>query len=293
MFHEGLIALFRENPALAPELLQQSLHVTLPAFSEIRLDEADFTQLVPTQYRADLVILLVDGKPVYGIILEIQLAKNEEKRFSWNLYQAALRAKLRCPTCVLVVAPDSAVATWAAQPIDTGQPGSAFVPLVLGPQGIPLLTEAGRAQTTPEMAVLSSLAHGNEVGGWKVVMATLAALDGISDEKARFYYDLVMSRLNAVSRQALEEMMQSGAYQYQSEFARKYVAEGRAEGEAKGKAEGKAEGEAQAVLMILATRGLAISEPQREQILACQDLATLEQWLKKAITAASVAEIIE
>lgn len=288
MFHEGLIALFRENPALAPDLLQQALHVPLPAYTEIRLEEADFTQLVPTEYRADLVILLVDGQPVFGIILEVQLAKSEEKWFSWPLYQAALRAKLRCPTCVLVLAPDAAVADWAGQAVDTGQPGSAFVPLVLGPRGIPRLTEVEQTKLSPELAVLSSLAHGNEPGGLEVVLATLAALVGTSDEKARFYYDLVVSRLNEASRQALEGLMKTGTYEFQSEFARKYVAQGIAEGEARG----EARGEAKALLTILSARGLAVSGEQRDHILGCQDLATLEQWLKKAINAASVEEVI-
>lgn len=292
MFHERLIALFRNNPGLAPELLQQDLHIRLPEFAEVRCEEASFTQLVPTEYRADLVILLVAGRPVFGIILEIQLSRDDEKRFSWPLYAAALRAKLKCPTCVLVVAPDPAVAAWAGQQIETGQPASPFIPLVLGRQAVPRLTEVPQTRRSPELAVLSSLAHGDEPDGVAIVLATLATLVEISDEKAQFYYDLIWASLAEASRQALEAMMQSGTYQYQSEFARKYVAEGQAKGEAIGEARGEARGEAKALLKILSARSLSVTPEQESCILECQDLNMLGTWLQRAISASTVAEIL-
>jgi predicted transposase YdaD len=78
--------------------------------------------------------------------------------------------------------------------------------------------------------------------------------------------------------------MASG-YEYQSDFAKKYVAQGRAEGKAEGKAEGRAEGEAKALLHILAARRLTPSEAQQARILACTDLPTLERWIERAVTA--------
>jgi hypothetical protein len=72
--------------------------------------------------------------------------------------------------------------------------------------------------------------------------------------------------------------MASG-YEYQSDFAKKYVAQGRAEG--------KAEGEAKALLHILAARTLTPSEAQQARILACTDLPTLERWIERAVTAES------
>src|SRR5579863_3585330 len=121
MLHEALLALFRNRPSLAPEMLQEVFGVELPRYSEIRFDEADFTQLVPTEYRADLVVLLWGGKPVYGIVVEAQLAPDPDKHFKWPVYQTVLRSKLKCPACVMVVTPIEEVARWAAKPIDTGQ----------------------------------------------------------------------------------------------------------------------------------------------------------------------------
>jgi hypothetical protein len=62
--HEALSMLFRNRPALAPELLREALHVELPDYTEVRIDSADLTDIQPAEYRADLVILLLHGAPV-------------------------------------------------------------------------------------------------------------------------------------------------------------------------------------------------------------------------------------
>ncbi|MBI4701227.1 MAG: hypothetical protein HY744_08730, partial [Deltaproteobacteria bacterium] len=159
MLHEALVALFRNRPALAPELLGQVLGVKLPAYTELRLEPADLTDLKPAEYRADLVVLLLEGKPVLGIVVEVQLAPDEDKRLTWPLYLAGLRARLRCPVCLLVVAPRRAVARWCARPIALGHPGFVLRPLVLGPDAVPLVTAVEQAAAAPELAVLSALAH--------------------------------------------------------------------------------------------------------------------------------------
>jgi predicted transposase YdaD len=54
------------------------------------------------------------------------------------------------------------------------------------------------------------------------------------------YVDLVYASLSEAAREELQKM-NSVKYEYQSEFARRYVAQGRVEGKAEGKAEGRAE----------------------------------------------------
>ena len=93
--------------------------------------------------------------------------------------------------------------------------------------------------------------------------------------------------------------MQIGNYVYRSEFARRYLAQGHAEGRAKGEAEGRIEGraegclegEAQALLRILHARGLSVSEAERARMVSCDDRATLDEWLERALTASRVAEV--
>jgi hypothetical protein len=59
-----------------------------------------------------------------------------------------------------------------------------------------------------------------------------------------------------------------------------------------GKAEGKVEGKAEALLVILQQRKLEISDEQRRQIAACPDVATLDRWLDRALSARSVDELL-
>jgi ABC-type bacteriocin/lantibiotic exporter with double-glycine peptidase domain len=68
--HEALLQLFRNRPALAPELLREALHMELPEYSDIRIDSADLNDIQPAEYRADLVVLLTSSRPVLGIIVE-------------------------------------------------------------------------------------------------------------------------------------------------------------------------------------------------------------------------------
>jgi hypothetical protein len=128
--HEALLQLFRNRPELAPELLRDALHVTLPTYAELRVESSDLTDLAPAEYRADLVVLLVDGKPVLGIVVEVQLQRDDRKPFTWPVYVAGLRARLACETCVLVMTPSESVATWARTPVVLG-PGSRFEALVV------------------------------------------------------------------------------------------------------------------------------------------------------------------
>lgn len=67
----------------------------------------------------------------------------------------------------------------------------------------------------------------------------------------------------------------------------------RTEGRAEGHAEGRAEGLAQSLFMVLKQRNLAVSEPQRQQILACRDSGKLEQWLERAFQIDSTEELFE
>ena len=79
--------------------------------------------------------------------------------------------------------------------------------------------------------------------------------------------------------------MASGNYEYQSDFARRYVAQGKAEGEAAGRAH--------AVLAVLAARRLDVPAAVRARIAACTDLAKLDAWLGRAVTATSAAEVVD
>jgi hypothetical protein len=187
MAHEALVDLFKNRPALGPELLTEALGVELPAYTEARLVSIDLTQIRPAEYRADAVVLLFDGDvPIWVVIIEVQLGIDDDKRFTWPEYSMGARAKYRCPAGLLVVAPQPDIAAWCAEPIETGIPGFVLTPPVLGRQAVPVVTDPAEAARRPELAVLSAMAHGEGELGAAIAAAVMPVVARLGDERARF-----------------------------------------------------------------------------------------------------------
>jgi hypothetical protein len=83
------------------------------------------------------------------------------------------------------------------------------------------------------------------------------------------------SSRSGAARRALEAMMKG--YEYQSEFAKKYVTEG----------------DARALLTVLRGRGIDVPDAARDRILSEKDPQRLERWLEKAGISATVAEVLD
>jgi hypothetical protein len=65
------------------------------------------------------------------------------------------------------------------------------------------------------------------------------------------------------------------------------------EGRAEARAEARVETQANAVLTVLRSRGIAVSEADRQRILAQRDSAQLQRWLEKVAIVSSVAEVLD
>ncbi|HVW39900.1 MAG TPA: hypothetical protein VHC18_00985 [Amycolatopsis sp.] len=280
--HEALVELFRRRPVLAAELLAAQVRAPLPSFEDARLDSCDLTELTPTEHRADAVVVLTrGGQAVLAVVVEVQLRRDGAKRWSWPVYLATLRARLRTPVTLLVLCPDTRVAAWCAQPVDLGHPGWTLRPLVIDPGGVPAVTDPEEAGHSPELAVLSAMAHGEGPQRDGVLNALLVGLQTVDDERVTRYYDLVLAVLPEAARRHLEELMTTRTYEYQSDFARKYFGQGRVEGEAT------------ALLDVLAARDITITDNARTRILDCSDPELLRTWIRRAVTATTVDELFD
>jgi len=117
--------------------------------------------------------------------------------------------------------------------------GNRFLPLVLGPAVVPEVTDEAEAQADPELAVLSAMAHGRDADTGKsaqIAFAARMASYGLDEDRSKLYFDLVLASLSEAARRELQTM-DPAKYEYQSEFARRYVAQGKAEGILKGRAD--------------------------------------------------------
>ena len=276
--HEAFIELFRHQPALVAELLADPLGLDVPPHQRARLESTDITDLVPTQYRADAVVALTtDDVPMLAVVVEVQLRRDPAKQWSWPVYVTNLRARLQCPTVLLVICADERTAAWSATTIPLGHPGLTLTPLVVGPGRVPVVTDPAVAVRSPELAVMSAMAHGNHPDRDRVWRALLAALTSVDQERSTLYSDIVLAALPAVARRELEALMATRTYEYQSDFVRRNVAQGRAE----------------SLLVVLDARGISVSEADRGRIMSSTDLKLFDAWLRRAVTATTIEDLFE
>lgn len=107
--------------------------------------------------------------------------------------------------------------------------------------------------------------------------------DALKDRQGtNLYADYVFAALPEVARKYLEELMGTTKYhEWRSEFARQYAAKG------------KAEGEARALLILLDSRGVALSPANRARVQEFTEIELLDRWFRLAVTADTEAEVFD
>lgn len=269
VLHEVLVDLFRESPELVVQLLRPQLpYGIVPVF---RLGETTFSQL--TEVDADLVLEATgpDGTPAYVLIIEVQLSIKPDKPGSWVAYQAGAHRRYGCPTYVVVVTIDPAVAAWAAGPFDTGQ--TTFRPIVVGPAQVPPIVDLEVARDNLYLTVLSGLAHHDEPVAEAIGQALWHSLDHNDPNFRDLYWDLFLRTVGEATRKSLEMLFSN--YVPQSEWGKKHYAAG----------------EAEALLVLLEARGLAVSPGLRARVADCTDTEQLRAWLQRAATATETDQV--
>jgi hypothetical protein len=293
--HELLLLLFRNRQQSAADLLRQ-LEVELPEHDDIRAESSDLSSLQLADYRADMVLFLVRGsRKVLGIIVEIQLGRDEDKPYTWPAYIANLRARHRCPVCLLVVTIEDAVARWAARSIEMG-PGTRCKPWVAGPANVPVITDLQGAEENVEPSVLSAIAHSrfSDVAlVARIVSAAIIASARLEEERFKAYFDAISKTILQDAPEALEALLKNSlGYEYQSDFARRYVAQGLEEGRRKGRDEGKAEARVELILKQLASRFGPLTEAIRTRVRGAAE-AQLDTLAESLLTAQTIQEALE
>lgn len=283
--HDTPLKLCREKPSFAAELAGEILGLPIPEHDEILPYSESGTDPEVRDLNADNVVVCRQDKTNrLGIIIEVQREKDKRKLISWPAYQVNFRHRIQAPTVLIVVCPNPTVAAWAAEPIETGQPASAFRMQVLSPVNYPKLFENSEAGDLAERMVLGTLIHEQSGDIERLLIAAEAELAPLPQETAKRYTEYMLGQLSEHPRTILEALMKQETYPYQS----KLLADREARGEAKGRMEGKAE----TLLELIEARGLPITENQRRQIESCKDPARLTAWVKRVLQAPSVADII-
>jgi hypothetical protein len=134
---------------------------------------------------------------------------------------------------------------------------------VISYSDVPLDVDLSQAERIPELAVLSALAHPS----LQTAKRAVEVIRGLSPDLSKLYFDAIAAALPAEDRSTLEATVMEG-YVYQSDFARKYVAQGREEGRVEG---------LRLAILELARDKLELSPRDQEVLLAIRDSAVLTE----------------
>lgn len=273
--HDALVQLLRE-PRLVSCLLRSV------GIDAVEGHVADVALVLPDM-RCDVVAVFgTNNEPELAVVVEVQRAPDDDKWLAWPYYEAAARARHRCDACVLVVATTGETATWARSEARLG-PLNRFRAVVIGPEDVPPI--ADDESIRPSLAILGAItqARSRSPHAIDAAIQALRVLPAMPDDQQRVYWDLI---LTALDPKDVEELMRFGSIEkveYTSEFARKYVAEG--------KAEGITEGERHALYTFLRARGISISAEVRTRIDACTTRDELERLIERAATAKTTDDL--
>src|ERR1041384_7688252 len=132
------------------------------------------------------------------------------------------------------------MARWAAKAIDLGG-GNRYQPLVVGPDGIPKVSDRRWARREPQLVVLSVMAHGrgDVATATAIGSAAAKAIWTFSKEQRLLYSLLIEASLSEAARKAIQ--MEPGEPIYFNEAQRRNYERGVAKGRAEGKAAARAE----------------------------------------------------
>ena len=220
---------------------------------------------------------------------------DDGKQRRWLLGAAALFDQRGEMGDVFVVTHTRATARWARG-----------VATVVGPRGTRLSLEpvvilvtrevAERLLATgrPELAVFASWAVHHQRGP-KAVGVVQRAFATAQKAKAKALRDAairaIFNMLDGPLREAVHKMMIDFS-KIPEGPVHKYIREKFEErGEKRGEERGEKRGEAEALLRVLASRGVAVTTAARKRVLACETKATLDRWLDRAATATTLAEV--
>ncbi|MEU8698392.1 hypothetical protein AB0C61_12080, partial [Streptomyces sp. NPDC048680] len=192
---------------------------------------------------------------------------------------------------LLVVCQDHTTAQWAARPLTIGLPQWPTLtlnPLVAGPHNMPVITDIAEARKDLALATLAAITHADNPDVGAILKTLSAALREAPETITDPIVELTAQGLgNRPAAQQWRNLVAVDTSFYKSFMSEEIRDEGRAEGRAEGQAKGQAEG----LLLILEARGITLTDETREQITTCTDPHLLNQWIRRAATATTAAEV--
>jgi hypothetical protein len=225
------------------------------------------------------------------LLVDIQRAEDIAKQRRWLAGAAVLYDTRGVMGDVVVITHDAAVALWAADVAHVEGPGG--TELWLRPVVVKLTldeVDALLAEERSDLAVMASWAVHDQKGprAKAVVRAAVSTINKETDSELRQeMLRAMISMLGETLAREIEEFLMTPLPIQDSPVYTRIVQTLEARGEARGKASGKTD----ALLKLLSVRSIVVDDATRENIVACMDIATIDRWFERAITATTLEEI--
>ncbi|QVQ52582.1 hypothetical protein J4H86_01710 [Spiractinospora alimapuensis] len=290
---ESLHRIFRHNPELFAHTLSRLFGVEVAEPTSIEVLNSDCTELEPLERSVDSPVMVHAPDGDYVVAFEAQLEPDKDKRRRWPYYVSYLHDKYACPVILVVICQKASTAEWARTPILVGmeqRPTLMVWPIVVGPDNVPVPTSAEEAAQDVPFTVLAALTHGHDkdIGG--ILRMLAEALSTVDIDTAGFFAEIGLGDTDA--RKTWRDLMSAQTYPYQRTLLQEEREKGIEQGIEQGREEGREEMAAESVLSLLRGRGVTVSAVQEERIRSCGDLTVLRDWLLRAATATSTAQVL-
>ncbi len=299
--HDVLVQALREDATLLPAILSRLRQGHLPPLKGPIDSAVRFTR--PAEVRPDVAHRTAHG----WVVGEVQNKIDPIKRRRWLLAAAILHDETKQMGDVVVITASAAVARWARKVAHVR--GPAGTRLQLTPVVVHLSLRRAKALLDPKAPHLALFAawamqHRHGLAAARVVEAALDLTDHLPPPLREPQWHAIIDVLNNEMLSRLREAAMHPDRVTERPAVRKTrlllesIGEKRGleQGLAKGRDEGRNEGRAEAargdLLLVLTERGLTPAASERARIEACADVAQLGLWLRRAVTAASVAEVL-
>ncbi|MEZ4314859.1 MAG: hypothetical protein R3F14_43150 [Polyangiaceae bacterium] len=300
-----------------PEVLEYLLALAgSPPGGPLHVTTDTQARTISVERRVDVAFLVGSTKrPSSFLLVEVQLDPDENKRFEWPFYLELWRSRHRCEGAVVVLTIADRVRRWIDSVIvpASGVHGTSrqmrptvvaldqIAPALLLRSELPYLAPlvvAGHIHA-PDAPEIAERALDLTVATLPLRLARpqLDAIFGMANAAlhARLKRRLMdnptyrSALFRSIAEEASVEARAEGKAEGLAEGKAEGLAEGKAEGLAEGKAEGLAEGMAAAaaksLFSVFAARNLPVSAAVKERIESCTDIALLDLWIQRAVTA--------
>ncbi|MEU6439015.1 hypothetical protein [Streptomyces sp. NPDC047046] len=281
--HEALHRVFLQDKTLYARVLRL-FGVEVGEPSVATEENTDLTETRPLERRLDGLLRVKDpGGGEYLIALESQIRVDPLKPAAWAYYVAHLMNKHSLPVLLLITTQSRRVARWAAGPHHHGLadwPALTMRPLVVGPDTLDPITDPDAAGKDLALTALTVMTQVTSPTVFATMKALSTALSGQTESIAGAYLDLVAAGLaNTEAGTKWRDLMATDLSFFTSPLSEELREEGQVK-EAAG-----------SVLRVLGLRGFDVSDEVRDRVEECQNLATLHDWLDKAVTATTLADV--